>query len=129
MPDNQERGDQRRFLRVDCRLFTEFQLPDEGDWLLAEVLDLSIVGLRVRFRKDQRKRTIKEEDIAWQDVRFRFRNRTEEFILDGHFLMVYAKNDGYFTAGVEFVNVTPEQQFKLVALYANYRRRGQNLDE
>ena len=129
MPENQERRDQRRFLRVDCRLFTEFQLPDEGDWLLVEVLDLSIVGLRVRFRENQRKRAIKEEDITWRDVRFRFRNRAEEFLLDGHFLMVYAKSDGCFTAGVEFVNVTPEQQFKLVALYADYRRRGQNSDE
>ena len=117
------KGEQRQFMRVKCSISAEFQLPAQQDfWFSAEVLDLSIIGVRLRFKPRQRGRVLVDEDIQWQDTLFRFSSDKETFILTGHFLMVYLRENEHFTAGVEFTDVTPEQQFRLVSLYAEYRR-------
>ena len=41
--------------------------------------------------------------------------------IKGHFLRVYAQEGGCFTTGAEFLDVTPEQQIRLVGLYALHR--------
>ncbi|NLL36262.1 MAG: PilZ domain-containing protein [Fretibacterium sp.] len=120
---NERSVEKRRFLRVECQLSAAFLLEGETDWIDAEVLDLSIAGVKLRFRQRQGGRTLSEADIEWQGARFRFTLDREFFYLDGCFLKVYVKEGGSFTAGVEFLNAEPEDQFKLVALYAEFRNR------
>ncbi|MBQ7263723.1 MAG: PilZ domain-containing protein [Synergistaceae bacterium] len=118
-------NEKRHFMRVDCEATAEFQLPDRGPiWYPAEVLDISIIGVRIRFARQQDEGELSDEDIQWQDVRFRFTDDEEAagLVLDGHFLMIYQKDEGLLTSGIEFVNVVPEQQFKLVLLYAKHRQ-------
>lgn len=122
MSDTPQKNDQRRFPRVDCRLVTEFQLAQGGgEWLQADVLDLTIAGIRVCFKREQCGFSLSEADVEWKEARFQLRLMAEELLLKGHFLMVYEQHDGRFTTGVEFVEVTPEQQIKLVRFYAEHR--------
>jgi hypothetical protein len=113
----------RRFFRVECVLRAEFRLHNHDFWLPADVLDLSVAGMKVRFNPFQRGRTLRPDVFEWADSRFRFPLRTNFFHLDGHFLKVYVREAGLFTAGVEFEAPSPEDQFKLVELYADFRRR------
>lgn len=125
MSDSPITNDQRRFPRVDCRFIAEFRLSREGtEWLRADVLDLTIAGIRVRFDREQHGRVLNEADIEWKEACFRFGPVSQALLLKGHFLMVYERRDGRFTTGVEFVDVTPEQQIQLVRLYADHRREG-----
>lgn len=115
-------NEQRRFSRIGCRLISEFQLLEgNGVWLTAEVLDFSIAGIRICFSQEQCGTVLDETDIEWREAFFRFRETSEEVVLKGHFLMVYEKGDGYFTTGVEFLGVAPEEQIKLLRLYAAHR--------
>ena len=103
MEQNMADREKRRCTRVRYQSSAEFQLPLLGDvWFAAEVLDLSVTGVRLRFSPHQ---------AAGEDL-----------VLSGHFLMVYDREGGLFTTGLEFTDVTMEQQFKLVMLYARYRK-------
>lgn len=113
----------RRFFRVECALRTEFRLHNHDVWLPAEVLDLSVAGMKLRFNPFQRGRTLRPEVFEWADSRFRFPLKKDFFHLDGHFLKIYQRSAGLFTAGVEFDEPSPEEQFKLVELFAEFRRR------
>lgn len=116
-------GEKRSCARIKCRFSAEFQLlsrPDE--WFEADVKDLSVIGVRLSINSSQGTRILQKDDIEWQDARFRFSNESEEFVLDGHFLMIYQRDGDIMTTGVEFMDVTQEQQFKLVQLYAQYRK-------
>ena len=115
--------DKRRFLRVECCLFAAFQLEEKTTWVTAEVLDLSIAGVKLRFKTTQKGAILSESDIEWCPARFRFSLNREFFYLDGYFLKVYVKEGGRFTVGVEFTDMQPEDQFKLVSLYAEFRSR------
>lgn len=114
----------RRFFRVECVLRVEFRLHNHEVWFPADVLDLSIAGMKVRFNPFQRGRTLRPEIFEWTNSRFRFPLKAEFFHLEGHFLKVYQRNAGLFTAGVEFDEPSAEDQFLLVELYAEFRRRG-----
>ena len=115
--------EKRRCTRVRYQSSAEFQLPLLGDvWFAAEVLDLSVTGVRLRFSPHQAAGVLKESDVEWQDVRLKFKDVEEDLVLSGHFLMVYDREGGLFTTGLEFTDVTMEQQFKLVMLYARYRK-------
>ena len=114
----------RRFVRVECVFRAEFRLHNHDAWLPADVLDLSVAGMKVRFDPFQRGRTLRPEVFEWADSRFRFPLKGDFFHLDGHFLKIYQRNAGLFTAGVEFDEPSPEDQFRLVELYAEFRRRG-----
>ena len=114
----------RRFVRVECVLRAEFRLHNHDAWLPADVLDLSVAGMKVRFDPFQRGRTLRPEVFEWADSRFRFPLKGAFFHLDGHFLKIYQRNAGLFTAGVEFDEPSPEDKFRLVELYAEFRRRG-----
>ncbi len=113
----------RRFFRVECALRTEFRLHNHDVWLPAEVLDLSVAGMKLRFNPFQRGRMLRPEVFEWADSRFRFPLKKDFFHLDGHFLKIYQRSAGLFTAGVEFDEPSPEEQFKLVELFAEFRRR------
>ena len=113
----------RRFFRVECALRTEFRLHNHDVWLPAEVLDLSVAGMKLRFNPFQRGRMLRPEVFEWADSRFRFPLKRDFFHLDGHFLKIYQRSAGLFTAGVEFDEPSPEEQFKLVELFADFRRR------
>lgn len=94
-----------------------------GDvWFMASALDLSAAGMKLRFNPSQLGRTLTGADIEWRDARFRFGAGADKFMLDGHFLMVYGRAKGAFITGVEFDAPTPQEQFKIVALYAEYRK-------
>lgn len=115
--------EKRRCTRVRYQSSAEFQLPLRGDaWFAAEVLDLSVTGVRLRFSPRQTAGVLKDSDVEWQDVRLKFKDVEEDLVLSGHFLMVYDREGGLFTTGLEFTDVTMEQQFKLVMLYARYRK-------
>lgn len=114
----------RRFFRVECSLRAEFRLQDLDAWLPAEVLDLSVAGMKLRFDPFHGGRTLPPEVFEWADSRFRFLLKREFFYLDGHFLKIYQRSAGLFTTGVEFDDPSPEDLFKLVELYAEFRRRG-----
>ena len=88
----------------------------------ASQVDLSVTGVRLRFSPHQAAGVLKESDVEWQDVRLKFKDVEEDLVLSGHFLMVYDREGGLFTTGLEFTDVTMEQQFKLVMLYARYRK-------
>ena len=123
MEQNMADREKRRCTRVRYQSSAEFQLPLLGDvWFAAEVLDLSVTGVRLRFSPHQAAGVLKESDVEWQDVRLKFKDVEEDLVLNGHFLMVYDREDGLFTTGLEFTDVTMEQQFKLVMLYARYRK-------
>ncbi len=113
----------RRFFRVECALRTEFRLHNHDVWLPAEVLDLSVAGMKLRFNPFQRGRMLRPEVFEWADSRFRFPLKKDFFHLDGHFLKIYQRSAGLFTARVEFDEPSPEEQFKLVELFAEFRRR------
>ena len=118
-------NEKRLFMRVRCHIPAEFQLISKGDvWYPADVLDLSIIGVRLRFDPIQRDGELTDGDVEWQDVRFRFSDEPEakDLVIQGHLLMIYERVDGLFTTGVEFTDVSPEQQFQLVLLYAKYRQ-------
>lgn len=118
-----KKNDQRRFLRGVCRFVVEFRLSDEdADWIPADVLDFTVAGIRVCFEQERNGIVLSEEDVEWKEARFRFRTPPDELLVKGHFLKVYAKRDGRFTAGVEFMDVTPELQFDLMRFYAGHRR-------
>ena len=114
----------RRFFRVECVLRIEFRLQSHEAWISADVLDMSVAGMKVRFNPFQRGRTLRPEIFEWTNSRFRFPLKAEFFHLEGHFLKVYQRNAGLFTAGVEFDEPSAEDQFLLVELYAEFRRRG-----
>ncbi len=123
MEQNMADREKRRGTRVRYQSSAEFQLPLLGDvWFAAEVLDLSVTGVRLRFSPHQAAGVLKESDVEWQDVRLKFKDVEEDLVLSGHFLMVYDREGGLFTTGLEFTDVTMEQQFKLVMLYARYRK-------
>ena len=123
MEQNMADREKRRCTRVRYQSSAEFQLPLLGDvWFAAEVLDLSVTGVRLRFSPHQAAGVLKESDVEWQDVRLKFKDVEEDLVLSGHFLMVYDREEGLFTTGLEFTDVTMEQQFKLVMLYARYRK-------
>ena len=123
MEQNMADREKRRCTRVRYQSSAEFQLPLLGDvWFAAEVLDLSVTGVRLRFSPHQAAGVLKESDVEWQDVRLKFKDVEEALVLSGHFLMVYDREGGLFTTGLEFTDVTMEQQFKLVMLYARYRK-------
>ena len=123
MEQNMADREKRRCTRVRYQSSAEFQLPLLGDvWFAAEVLDLSVTGVRLRFSPHQAAGGLKESDVEWQDVRLKFKDVEEDLVLNGHFLMVYDREGGLFTTGLEFTDVTMEQQFKLVMLYARYRK-------
>ena len=123
LEQNMADREKRRCTRVRYQSSAEFQLPLLGDvWFAAEVLDLSVTGVRLRFSPHQAAGVLKESDVEWQDVRLKFKDVEEDLVLNGHFLMVYDRADGLFTTGLEFTDVTMEQQFKLVMLYARYRK-------
>lgn len=102
----------------------EFQLLNgSGAWLAAEVLDFTIAGIRVCFERKQRGIVLNETEMEWQEALFRFRgDALEEFLLKGHFLMIYEKYDGWLTTGFEFLEISPELQIKLIRFYAERRR-------
>ena len=115
-------NDQRRFSRVGCRLLAEFRLLEGSEvWLSAEVLDFTVAGVRVRFKQKQRELILSEADIEWKEALFRFGDPSEALSVKGHFLRVYAQEEGCFTTGAEFLDITPEQQIRLVGLYALHR--------
>lgn len=116
------RGESREFYRVDCNLNTEFRLKDELLWAPARVVDLSVAGMKVRFAPFFRGRTFLPEQFDWAESAFRFFLDGEFFQINGFFLRVYLREPGSFTAGVEFDNPTPEEQFKLVALFQASRK-------
>lgn len=123
LEQNMADREKRRCTRVRYQSSAEFQLPLLGDvWFAAEVLDLSVTGVRLRFSPHQAAGVLKESDVEWQDVRLKFKDVEEDLVLNGHFLMVYDREGGLFTTGLEFTDVTMEQQFKLVMLYARYRK-------
>ena len=125
MEQGQVTNEKRHFMRVRCRIPAEFQLASEGDvWHPAEVLDLSIIGVRIHFDSVAEGANLSDQDVEWQDVRFRFKDEeaSETIILNGHFLMVYERENSRFTTGVEFTDVTPDQQIKLIMLYTKYRQ-------
>ena len=113
--------EKRRFLRIPCLLSTDFLLEGETEWLKADVLDISIAGVKLCFRYNQGDRCLSETDLEWVNYRFRFKAAGEDFYIKGHFLKVYEKDSEYFTAGVEFTGLTPDEQLKLVMLYAELR--------
>ena len=113
----------RRFARVECALRTEFRLRTHGLWLSADVLDLSVVGVKVRFSPFQEGRTLSSEIFKGAECMFRFPLKGGVFYLEGRFLNVYHRRIGLFTAGVEFLEPSPEEQFKLVELYVEFKRR------
>ena len=114
----------RKFVRVECIMGVEFLVSSHDDWIRADVLDLSVAGMKVRFNPFQRGRTLRPELFEWMGGQFRFPSRRSFFQLNGHFLKVYLREAGLFTAGVEFDDPSPEDQFRLVELYAEFRRRG-----
>ena len=89
----------------------------------AEVLDLSVAGMKVRFDPLFRGKTLPPERFEWADSTFRFRLGGGFFQIGGCFLRVYMREPGRFIAGVEFTDPSPEQQFRLVELYGVFRRR------
>ena len=115
--------EQRTLERVECSLRGEFFLEELFSWLPMEVLDLSAAGMKVRFDAVFRNVRLREEQFNWTDSRFRFFLRGEFFILSGYFLRIYSREKGFFTVGVEFSGPTPEDQFKLAALYRCSVRR------
>ena len=115
--------EKRRFFRVECVLRTEFRLRDHGSWVPAEVLDLSVAGMKVRFDPFFRGKTLSPERFEWADSIFRFPLNGSFFQIEGCFLRVYLREAGRFTAGVEFTDPSPEDQFRLVELYGMFRRR------
>lgn len=117
-------AERRQFFRVECRMKTEFKLAGSLFWAPAEVLDLSVAGMKIRFDPFFRGKTIRPEALDWAESDFRFSAKGSFFEIRGFFLRVYLKEAGRFTAGVEFDDPTPEQQFKLVELYGAFRRRG-----
>lgn len=125
MSENNWNGDdQRRFSRMEGHFAAEFQLLNgSGAWLAAEVLDFTIAGIRVCFERKQRGIVLNETEMEWQEALFRFRgDALEEFLLKGHFLMIYEKYDGWLTTGFEFLEISPELQIKLIRFYAERRR-------
>ncbi len=115
-------NDQRRFSRVGCQLLAEFRLLEGSEvWLSAEVLDFTVAGVRIRFEREQRGIVLSEADIEWNEALFRLGDPSEALSIKGHFLMVYEQDGGCFTTGAEFLDVTPEQQIRLVRLYALHR--------
>ena len=120
--NDRKENDQRRFSRVGCRLLAEFRLLEGSEvWLSAEVLDFTVAGVRVRFEREQRGLVLSEADIEWKEALFRLVDPSEALSIKGHFLRVYAQEGGCFTTGAEFLDVTPEQQIRLVGLYALHR--------
>lgn len=120
--NDRKENDQRRFSRVGCRLLAEFRLLEGSEvWLSAEVLDFTVAGVRVRFEREQRGLVLSEADIEWKEALFRLGDPSEALSIKGHFLRVYAQEGGCFITGAEFLDVTPEQQIRLVGLYALYR--------
>ncbi len=115
--------EQRTLERVECSLRGEFFVEELSSWLPMEVLDLSAAGMKVRFDSVFRNVRLREEQFNWTDSRFRFLLRGEFFILSGYFLRIYSRGKGFFTVGVEFSGPTPEDQFKLAALYGCSVRR------
>lgn len=115
--------EQRALERVECSLRGEFFLEELSSWLPLEVLDLSAAGMKVRFDSVFRNIRLREEQFNWTDSRFRFLLRGEFFILSGYFLRIYSREKGFFTVGVEFSGPSPEDQFKLAALYGSSVRR------
>jgi len=57
----------RRFVRVECVLRAEFRLHNHDAWLPAEVLDLSVAGMKLRFNPFQRGRTLLPEVFEWAE--------------------------------------------------------------
>jgi len=107
---------------MGCRLLAEFRLLEGSEvWLSADVLDFTIAGIRVRFEREQKGIVLSEADVEWKEVLFRLKILSEVLSIKGHFLMVYAQEGSCFTTGAEFLDVTPEQQIKLVGLYALHR--------
>lgn len=115
-------SDKRRFHRVLCALRVDFSLLGQDQWLPAEILDLSVAGMRIKFNPFRRGRTLRPELLESADGIFRFPTRGIFFQLGGRFLKVYHREPGMFTAGVEFVGASPEEQFQLVRIYADFRR-------
>ena len=115
--------EQRTLERVECSLQGDFFLEQLSSWLPMEVLDLSTAGMKVRFESSFRNVRLREEQFNWTDSRFRFLLKGELFILAGYFLRIYGREKGFFTVGVEFSGPTPEEQFKLAALYGCSLRR------
>ena len=113
--------DKRRFDRVSCLLRVDFRLLGHDLWHQADVLDLSVAGMRVRFNPFRRGRTLRPELIKKAEAMFRFSKGSAFFLLKGRFLRVYLREPGLFTVGVEFANPSPEELFRLVDLYADFR--------
>lgn len=120
-------AERRQFFRVECEMKTEFRLTGGHFWVPADVLDLSVAGMKIRFDPFFRGKTIRPEALDWAGSDFRFPAKGGFFKIEGYFLRVYLREPGKFTAGVEFDEPTPEQQFKLVELYGAFRRRRQGV--
>ena len=107
---------------MGCRLLAEFRLLEGSEvWLSADVLDFTVAGVRIRFEREQRGIVLSEADVEWKEALFRFGDPAEALSVKGHFLRVYAQENGCFTTGAEFLDITPEQQIRLVGLYALHR--------
>ncbi len=116
-------AERRQFFRVECNMKTEFKLAGGLCWIPAEVVDLSVAGMKIRFDPFFRGKTILPEMLDWAESDFRFPAKGGFFKIEGYFLRVYLREPGRFTAGVEFDEPTPEQQFRLVELYGAFRRQ------
>lgn len=115
-------AERRQFFRVECDMKTEFRLAGGFFWIPANVLDLSVAGMKIRFDPFFRGKTILPEMLDWTESDFRFSAKGGFFEIKGYFLRVYLREPGRFTAGVEFDDPTPEEQFRLVELYGAFRR-------
>ena len=115
----------RRFVRVECVLRAEFRLHNHDAWLPAEVLDLSVAGMKLRFNPFQRGRPLLPEVFEWADSRFRFPLKREFFHLDGHFLKIYNYHQDGDSMAALHAKVIPVDQKQMLITSANLSYHGQ----
>ncbi len=131
-PDNYRGPDKRRFFRAECRLNTEFQILDpafDGIWdplrraVSADVLDLSVAGMKIRFIPPSWADPADGTGFEWMECAFRFMMRGSYLVLPGHMLRIYERYGNTCVTGVEFAPLPPDEQFRIVELFAEFRRR------
>ena len=133
MKANSFRGlDKRRFFRAECRLNTEFQILEpafDGLWdplrgaISADVLDLSVAGMKIRFTPPSWADPSDGSGFEWADCAFRFLLKGSYLVLPGHMLRIYEREGSTCVTGVEFFPLPPDEQFRIVELFAEFRRR------
>ena len=107
-PPEHSPGDRRGFPRAKVPTAVEYRVTGElgSEWLLGVLVDLNARGLQ--FTGERR-----FETGTRLDVQLPLENRSEPYGFSGEIVWTREERSGLTEYGMQFIDVTPDQQFEI----------------